>query len=162
MNRVANFALRFAIRAAVDRRELKCVVLPLQAKLEAGRCGGESAERFPAGWLAPTLRPLLERIETLALATVAQLTDYLKNPAPGHSRIEADSRRYRRIGFATRPKLWAPASWSGEGARTPVDCGRMTGLSLMVLLEVFVETGNHASDDVAPVLWLSDEVTFVG
>jgi len=38
----------------------------------------------------------------------------------------------------------------------------MTGLSLMVLLEVFVEPGNHASDDVAPVLWLSDEVTFVG
>ncbi len=32
MNRVANFALR--------------VVLPLYAKLEAGRCGGESAERF--------------------------------------------------------------------------------------------------------------------
>ena len=27
MNRVANFALRFAIRAAVHRRELNCVVL---------------------------------------------------------------------------------------------------------------------------------------
>jgi hypothetical protein len=48
MNRVANCALRFAIRAPVHRRELNCVVLLLQPKLEAGWWGKRRA--ISVGW----------------------------------------------------------------------------------------------------------------
>jgi len=66
MNRVANFALRFAIRAAVHRRELNCVVLLRLVIRVSGRSRAHGRKLH------------LERLLVVR----------------GRSRIEADSRRY--------------------------------------------------------------------